>query len=198
MFRIISEGGIAAGVRRVEAVTGHGALDFIRQRDDLTRLSAERLRTPVDQLPQAIDRLVEERKRLEKELEGARREIARAASGNLSDQAREINGIPVVSAEVPGDANTLREEADRIRSQLGSVLVVLGSREGGRVVLVAAATPDIVSKGIHAGQLVKAVAAKVGGGGGGRPDMAQAGGSQPDALPDALASVYALVEAATA
>ena len=198
LFRIISEGGIAAGVRRVEAVTGLGALDFIRQRDDLTRLTAERLRTPVEQLPQAIDRLVEDRKRLEKELEGARRELARAASGNLSDEAREINGIPVVSAEVPGNANTLREEADRIRSQLGSVLVVLGSREGGRVVLVAAATPDLVAKGIHAGQLVKAVAEQVGGGGGGRPDMAQAGGSQPDALPDALASVYALVEAATA
>ena len=196
LFRITSESGIAAGVRRIEAVTGSGALAYVRRRDKAAVAAATRLRAPIEELPEALDRVVAERKRLEKELDVARRELARATAGDLSTEAREIDGIQVLAAEIPGDAGTLRDEADRLRTQLGTALVVLGSREGGKVVLVAAATPDIAGKRVHAGKIVGAVAKLVGGGGGGRPDMAQAGGRNPDALPGALEHVYTLVGSA--
>jgi len=194
LFRITSESGIAAGVRRIEAVTGPGALAYVRGRDKAASTAAGRLRTGIEDLPEALDRIVAERKRLEKELEAAKRELARAAGGTI--EAREIDGIQVVAAELPGDAGTLRDEADRLRNQLGTALIVLGSREGGKVILVAAATKDIAGKRVHAGKIVGAVAKLVGGGGGGRPDMAQAGGRNPDALPEALEQVYAMVGSA--
>ncbi len=194
LFRITSESGIAAGVRRIEALTGPGALEWVRNRDQAASEAAKKVRSTVEDLPQALQRLLTDRKRLEKELEASRRELARLTAGDLSEMAREINGIRVVAAELPGDASTLRDEADRIRSKLDSVLVVLGSREGGSVQIVAAATKDLVERGVHAGNIVREVAKVVGGGGGGRPDMAQAGGRNPDALPSALESVYTLVE----
>ena len=193
LFRIISESGVAAGVRRIEAQTGLGAMRWARARDDAAAAAAGRLRTPVEDLDGAIERLQQDRKRLEKELDGLKRELARAAAGDLADQARDIGGIKVLAAEVPGDAGTLRDEADRLRGQIGSGLVVLGSREGGKVLLIAAATKDVAGKQVHAGNIVRAVAKLVGGGGGGRPDMAQAGGRFPDKLPEALEQVYTLV-----
>ncbi len=195
LFKLTGESGIAAGVRRVEAISGLGALEWVRRRDRAATEAAHRLRTPVEDLPGAIDRGLAERKRLERELEGLRRELARSASGDLATQAREVEGIQVVAAEVPGDASTLRDEADRIRDTLGSAVVVLGSREGGKVLLVATASKDLAGKRVHAGNLVRDVAKLVGGGGGGRPDMAQAGGRNPDALPGALERVYDLVAA---
>jgi alanyl-tRNA synthetase len=194
LFRITTESGIAAGVRRIEALTGPGALEWVRNRDRAASESAEKVRSTVEELPQALQRLLSDRKRLEKELDGARRELARLAAGDLTEMAREVNGILVLAAELPGDASTLRDEADRIRTKLVSVLVVLGSRDGGSVQIVAAATQDLVERGVHAGNIVREVAKVVGGGGGGRPDMAQAGGRNPDALPSALEKVYALVE----
>jgi alanyl-tRNA synthetase len=195
LFRLMSENGIAAGVRRIEAVTGLGAMRWSRQRDRAASAAAARLRTPVEDLAEAIDRGTAERKRLEKEIEGLRRELARNASGDLAAQARDVGGIQVVAAEIPGDASTLREEADRIRDTLGSGVVVLGSRSGGKVIVVATASKDLAGKRIHAGNLVREVAKLVGGGGGGRPDMAQAGGRNPDALPGALAKVFDMVAA---
>ncbi|MCB9759513.1 MAG: alanine--tRNA ligase [Alphaproteobacteria bacterium] len=194
-FRITAETGVAAGVRRIEAVTGAGALDWLRARDDAASTAASRLRTNVEGLDEAVERLIADRKRLEKELDAMRRELARAATGDVADQAREVDGFKVLAAEVPGDANTLRDEADRLRDQLGSALVVLGSRSEGKVLLIAAATRDIAGKKVHAGNVIREVAKAVGGGGGGRPDMAQAGGKNADALPDALALVYTLVGA---
>ncbi len=193
LFRVVSESGVAAGVRRIEGQTGLGAMRWARARDDAARAAASRLRTPVEDLEGAIERLQGERKRLEKEVDGYKRELARAAAGELADQARDIEGIKVLAAEVPGDASTLRDEADRLRNQLGTGLVVLGSREGGKVVLIAAATPDVAGKRVHAGNVLREVAKLVGGGGGGRPDMAQAGGRFPDKLPEALEQVYTIV-----
>ena len=193
LFRITNESGVAGGVRRIEGVTGPEALTYIRQRDQAASAAAGRLRTSVEALDGAIERVMADRKRLEKELDGLKRELARAAAGDASEQAREINGIKVLALELPGDAATLRDEADRLRGVLGSGLVVLGSREGGKVLLLAAATKDIAGKKVHAGNIIREIARLVGGGGGGRPDMAQAGGKNPDGLPAALERVYEIV-----
>lgn len=194
LFRVLSESGVAAGVRRVEAVTGIEALRVTRERDAGAMAAADRLRVPVQQLDDAIERLQADRRRLEKELEAARRELARATAGDVLSRAKEINGVKVLAMEIPGDANTLRDEADRLRDQLGSGLVVLGSRSTGSVLVIAAATKDLAGKRVHAGNIVRELARMVGGGGGGRPDMAQAGGPNVNALPDALERVYTLVQ----
>ena len=138
LFRITSEAGIAAGVRRIEGLTGPSALRHVRERDATAAAAASKLRTRLEELPEALDRMIQDRKTLEKELEGLKLELARAAGGDLLDQARQADGFKVLAAELPGDANTLRQEADRLRNQLGPSLVVLASRSDGRVVLVAA------------------------------------------------------------
>jgi alanyl-tRNA synthetase len=194
LFKITSEAGVAAGVRRIEALTGQGAFNWVSTTHRAASTASNRLKSTVPDLPVALDKLLSDRKRLEKEVEALRREIAKQASGDLMDNVREIDGISVLSAELPGDANTLRDQADSLRSKLGSGVVVLGSRENGNVILVAAATKDLLSKGIHAGNIVREVAKVVGGGGGGRPDMAQAGGRLPEALPEALEKVYDLIQ----
>ena len=193
LFRITSESGVAAGVRRIEGLTGPGAMDWARTRDAAAQSLSDTLRTPVGELPDALERLLAEKKRLEKELDAAKRELARASAGDLTEHAREVDGIQVLAAEFQGDAAAMRDEADRLRQKLGTALVVLGSRAGGKVLIIAAATKDIAGKRVHAGKIVGAVAKQVGGGGGGRPDMAQAGGRNADALPDALESVYGMV-----
>ncbi len=198
LFRLLSEGGVAAGVRRVEAITGLGALAWLRARDAAAREAASQLRATPEQLPEALQKVLDERKRLSGELEALKRQVAAAAAANLIDRARSINGIKVLAAELDGDTATLRDEADRLRDQLGSAVVVLGARDPDGVRLVATASKDLAGKKVHAGKLVQQVAQAVGGGGGGRPDMAQAGGKNPDALPGALEAVYSLVEAATA
>ena len=142
----------------------------------------------------AIQRIMDERKRLNAELEQLKREMARQQSGDLTEQARDIDGIKVLSAEVNVDAKTLRDEADRLVDTLGSGVVVLGSREGGAVKLVVTVSKDLAGKRVHAGSPDREIAGMVGGGGGGRPDMAQAGGKNPDALPGALDAVYELVQ----
>jgi len=198
LFRIVSEAGVAAGVRRIEAQTGEGAMDWIRGRDQAATEAARELRTSPAALVEAIRRIVEDRRTLERELEQARRELARAVAGDLSGQAREIGGVKVLSVEFAGDPAALRDEADRLRDKLGSAVVVLGSRAEGKVQLVAAVSKDLADKRFHAGNIIREIAALIGGGGGGRPDMAQAGGRDPDALPAALERVYALAEAAAA
>jgi len=196
LFHIISEGGVAAGVRRIEALTGQGALHFVRTQEDAARAASAELRTSVDQLPDAIRRIQDDRRRLEKELDAARRELARAQAGDLTTDAREIGGVQVLAAELDADAAALRDEADRLRDTLGTALVVLGSRAGGKVALVATVSKEIAGKKLHAGNIIREIARMVGGGGGGRPDMAQAGGRDGDALPGALARVYDLATSA--
>jgi len=193
LFKISSEAGVAAGVRRIEALTGPGAYAWLRTTHNAANEASKRLKSTIGDLPSALEKLLSERKKLEKELDGLRRELATKASGNLLDSVRDVDGIQVLAAELPGDASTLRDQADSLRTKLGSGIVVLGSRDSGGVILVAAATKDLVANGIHAGNIVREIAKVVGGGGGGRPDMAQAGGKVPEALPEALEKVYDLV-----
>ncbi|MGB0639185.1 MAG: alanine--tRNA ligase [Myxococcota bacterium] len=195
VFKILSESSVAAGVRRIEAETGLGAMDTIRQRESVLSSAAYALRTSPEQLTDAIQRINDDRKRLAAEIEDMRRQMARDQSGDLISQAREIDGFLVLSAEISADAKTLREEADRLRDSMGTGVVVLGSREENSVKLVVAVSKDIAGKKVHAGNLIRTVAGMVGGGGGGRPDMAQAGGKDPSALPAALEAVYDLVGA---
>jgi len=194
LFRITSESSVAAGVRRIEAETGMGAAQSLKTQDAAIAQAAGLLRARPDQMAEAIQRIMDERKRLTGELEQLKREMARQQSGDLTEQARDIGGIKVLSAEVNVDAKTLRGEADRLRDTLGSGVVVLGSREGGAVKLVVTVSKDLAGQKVHAGNLIRDIAGMVGGGGGGRPDMAQAGGKNPDALPGALEAVYGLIE----
>ncbi|MBM75688.1 MAG: alanine--tRNA ligase, partial [Proteobacteria bacterium] len=193
LFHILSESGIAAGVRRIEALTGRKAVEHLQRRDQLLTQSAQELKSLPEDIHHAIGRLVKDKKRLEKELEHVKTELARAAAGDLLQEAQEFNGIKVLSAEFSGDPKALREEADRLRNKLGSGVVVLGSRTNG-VKLVAAVTKDLAGSKVHAGNLIREVAKRVGGGGGGRPDLAQAGGKNPEQLPEALSYVYSYIE----
>jgi alanyl-tRNA synthetase len=194
LFRVLSESGIAAGVRRIEALTGPSAMSWLRQRDALLLDAANQLRSSPEDLPSTIQRLTDDRRRLQSELDLARREAARAKAGDLMEQVREVRGIKVLSAEIEADAATMRDEADRLRDQLGSGVVVLGARDADGVKLVVVVSRDLVGR-VHAGKLVGELAGRVGGRGGGRPDMAQAGGKDVDALPAALEAAFELVGA---
>jgi alanyl-tRNA synthetase len=189
LFRVVSEGGVAAGVRRIEAQTGTGAIQTVHADEDRLAALAERLKTSPANLLDTIQRMQEERRAVERQLAEANARLAKAAAGALLAQARTIHGVAVLAAEYDGD---LKEQADRLRDQLGSALVVLGSRADGRVQLVAAVTKDIAGGRAHAGKVIERIAPLVGGKGGGRPDMAQAGGKDPEGLTAALAEVYAL------
>ena len=195
LFRITSESSVAAGVRRIEAETGLAAAQTLKAQDDILAEASSLLRARPDQMADSIQRIMDERKRLSAEVDQLKRELAKQQSGDLASQARDVNGIKVLSAEVNVDAKTLRDEADRLRDTLGSGVVVLGSREGGAVKLVVTVSKDLAGSKVHAGNLIREVAGMVGGGGGGRPDMAQAGGKDPEALPGALEAVFALVGA---
>jgi len=195
LFRIISESSVAAGIRRIEAQTGLGAVAGIQSQEASMFEAAKLLRAPPEQMPQAIQRVLDDRKRLATELDKLKRDLAREQSGDLVSQVRDVDGIQVLAAEVCVDAKTLRDEADRLRDTMGSGVVVLGSREGGAVKLVVAVSKDLAGTKVHAGNLIREIASMVGGGGGGRPDLAQAGGKNPDALPAALDAVYRLVGA---
>jgi alanyl-tRNA synthetase len=195
LFRITGESSVAAGVRRIEAETGLGAVNTLVARDSAVNQAATLLKTPPEQLHTAIQRLLDERKRLNQELDSLKRDAARQQSGDLISQAREADGFRVLSVELDCDPKTLREEADRLRDSLGSSVVVLGSRQGGSVKLVVTVSKDLAGDKVHAGNLIREIAGMVGGGGGGRPDMAQAGGRDPDALPAALDAVYGIVGA---
>jgi len=189
LFRVMSEGGVAAGVRRIEAQTGTGAIQTVHADDDRLTALADRLKTSPANLLDAVQRMQEERRGVERQLAEAQAKLAKAAAGALLAQARTFHGISVLAAEYDGD---LKEQADRLRDQLGSALVVLGSRADGRVQLVAAVTKDLAGGRAHAGKVIERIAPIVGGKGGGRPDMAQAGGKDPEGLSAALAEVYAL------
>jgi alanyl-tRNA synthetase len=187
-FVIVSESSAAAGIRRIEALTGRGALDWMkRRRDQLDRL-AETLHTSPDAVQDRVAGLIAERDALGSELETAQAQQAAQAFTDL--EPVDVAGVPVLAAQIPGaDADVLRQLADRFREQHPSGVVVLGSDHEGRPLIVAAVTKDLVARGLHAGELAKAAAERVGGGGGGKPTLAQAGGVDADRLPDALALV---------
>ncbi|MCP1727466.1 alanyl-tRNA synthetase [Natronospira proteinivora] len=192
-FRVIHEGGIAAGVRRIEAVTGEGAIEWMRDADQRLNKIASLLRSDREETPERVSQLLDRQKKLEKELEQLRGKLASGTGNDLSSQAKEIKGIKLVSARLDGaDAKALREAVDQLKNKLGQAVVVLATVDEGKVRLVAGVT-KAESKQVKAGELVNMVAGQVGGKGGGRPDMAQAGGTNPEALDGALESVEAWV-----
>ena len=196
LFKILAESGVASGIRRVEAVTGDNALHYLRGLEATLRTAAERLRAGREELVEKIDAQVERGRALEKELAALKGKLAGAASGDLVGQARAVKDVRVIAARVDGvSGNDLRDLQDQLKNKLGSGIVVLGAGDDGKVSLIAGVTQDLTSR-IKAGDLIKHVATQVGGKGGGRPDMAQAGGSDVAALPAALESVYAYVEGA--
>ena len=189
VFKITSEGGVAAGIRRIEATTGASALAMIdRQLQELACVGKQ-LRAQPGAVEKAVGTLLEEKKALEKELARLKSKLALGQGQDLAAQAIDVKGAKVLAATVDGaDAKTLRETMDKLKERLKSAAIVLGAVNDGKVSLIAGVTADLTGK-LKAGELVNFVAQQVGGKGGGRPDMAQAGGTEPAKLPDALQSV---------
>ena len=189
VFKITSEGGVASGVRRIEAVTGQGALEWIDASQRALDEVAAILKSPRDQAATRVEQLLRRNKTLEKELAAAKQQLLTGGLSDLTDGVTEIGGIKVLVTRMDGaDAKTLRDAVDRFKDKLKSAVVVLGSVENGKVRLAAGVTKNNTDR-IRAGDVIKPVAEQVGGKGGGRPDFAQAGGSNPDGLDAALASV---------
>jgi len=194
LFKILSESGIAAGVRRIEAVTGKAALVWLAEQQQRLQNIAQLVKSDVSNAETKISQLVEHERTLEKELNKLKGKLASQAGDDLSSQVVEVEGISVLAAMMDGvDPKSLRETVDKLKDKLGSAAVVLATVSGEKVSLVAGVTKD-ESKRLKAGELVNFVAQQVGGKGGGRPDMAQAGGNQPDHLPKALESVPSWVK----
>ncbi len=192
VFKITSEGSVSAGVRRLEAITGLGAYEQYKDSQERIRRVASMLKSGEPELVESVEKLLAERRDQEREIERLKSKIAQAGAGDLTEQARDVNGIKVIAAKVDGlDRGQLRSLVDSLRNKLGSGVVVLGSAEDGKVALICAVTKDLAGKKVHAGKLVGAIAQEVGGKGGGRPDLAEAGGKDADKLAAALEKVYA-------
>jgi alanyl-tRNA synthetase len=196
LFKIVSEGGVAAGVRRIEAVTGQGAFDWIAQTDQVLRDLAGLVKASRDDVEDKVRQLIERSRKMEKEIAGLKSRLASGQGNDLSSVAVDVGGLKVVATRVDGaDAPALREAVDQLKSKLRSAAIVLASVQApDKVVLIAGVTADH-SANVSAGDLVNAVAQKIGGRGGGRADMAQAGGSDPSKLDEALAAVPSWIEA---
>jgi alanyl-tRNA synthetase len=194
LFKITAEAGVAAGVRRVEAVTGDNALALVQQQQAMLDGAAAAFKAPVGEVPGKIAQVLENVRALEKELARLKSKLAASQGDDLVSQAAEVKGARVLAATLDGaDINGLRETMDKLKDKLKSAAIVLASVADGKVTLIAGVTADLTGK-VKAGELVNMVAQQVGGKGGGRPDMAQAGGTQPENLAAALASVPAWVE----
>ena len=194
LFKITAESGVAAGVRRLEATTGSNALKLVQNQQALLNHIAIELKSPAHELGTKVAQLLDSQKSLEKELARLKSKLASSQGNDLADQALEVNGVKVLAATLEGaDANALRETMDKLKDKLKSAAIVLASVSDGKVSLAAGVTPDIIAK-LKAGDLVNHVASQVGGKGGGKPDMAMAGGTDPSQLPQALASVQAWVQ----
>ena len=192
-FKIIGESGVAAGVRRVEAVSGQAAFEWVARTDQVLRDVAFMLRGSREDVDEKVRELVERSRRLEKDIQQLKSKLASGQSGDLSTQAKDVGGIKVLAAQVDDtDAKALRGALDQLKDKLGSCIIVLATVNDGKVVLVAGVSTDLLAH-FKAGDIVGAVAAQVGGRGGGRADFAQAGGTQPEKLSAALAGVETLV-----
>ncbi len=186
-FKILSENGVAAGVRRIEAVTGIEALHYYRAQEDTIKEACRIVKTTPENLTARLEQLLAEQKETAKELEKLKAKMAGGAAEEILQKKTEINGVAVLAAEVKDmDGNALRTMGDQLKNKLGSGVVVLASGKDGKVNLLAMATDDVVKKGVHAGNVIKAAAGVCGGGGGGRPNMAQAGGKDVSKIADAL------------
>lgn len=194
LFKIVAESGVASGVRRIEAVTGDNALHYLQHLEDSLSHAAASLKTPVAEVNERIASVLEHVKALDKELAALKGKLASAQGDELLSQAREIKGVKLLVARLDGaDVKTLRDTMDKLKDKLKTAVVVLGVVDGAKVQIAVGVTADTTAK-VKAGELVNYVAAQVGGKGGGKPDMAMAGGTEPAKLADALASVLAWVE----
>jgi alanyl-tRNA synthetase len=190
LFKLVSEGGVAAGVRRIEAVTGEGAVEYVEQTDDLLRGVSALVRATREDVAQRVQENLEQIRSLERQVRSLQDRLASGQGTDLAGSAIDVGGVKVVATQLIGaDATALRNAVDQLKAKLQSAVVVLASiAEGERITLVAGVTPDLTSR-LKAGEIIAAVATQVGGKGGGRPDFAQAGGTDVSALGPALASV---------
>ena len=189
-FKIVSETGVAAGVRRIEALTGDGVFRYYHEIEQELAEAAKAAKSTPDKLKEKIEHMLAEIKTLQSEVESLKSKAAKDALGDVMNQVKEVNGIKLLATAVEDvDMNGLRELGDQLKEKLGQGVIVIASSANGKVNLVAMATEEAMAKGAHAGNLIKGIAALVGGGGGGRPNMAQAGGKNPVGIPDAIAKV---------
>ena len=194
LFRITSESGISSGVRRIEAVTGMGALDWIDGTERTLREAARLVKGSRESVIEKVQQTIDRNRQLEKEVGALKAKLASSAGTDLASTAVDVGGLKVVASELEGaDRKALMETADQLKNKLGEGVVVLASVEDGKVTLVAGVTKSATGR-IKAGDLMKHLAAQVDGKGGGRPDMAQGGGNDPSKLEDALAGVAGWVE----
>ncbi|MEW5734866.1 MAG: alanine--tRNA ligase [Thermodesulfobacteriota bacterium] len=194
-FWILSEQGVASGVRRIEAVTGAEAVACAQAMSDTLDRAAAFFKDRAENVPDKVEKALAQVRAQEKEIANLKAKLAAKASESAADEVREVKGIKVLATTAEADSpQSLRDAADRFRDRIGSGVVVLAAENGGKVMFIAMVTKDLLGKKLHAGNIVKKVAQKAGGGGGGRPDMAQAGGSDPAKIPEALAAAYEAVE----
>ena len=187
-FKIISESGVAAGTRRIEALTADNVLAYYAKMEEELNQAAKIVKATPANLTDRLEKLMAEVKALQSENESLKSKAAKDALGDVMDQIQEIKGVKLLATSVSGvDMNGLRELGDQMKEKLGEGVVVIASDCDGKVNLIAMATDGAIKQGAHAGNLIKAIAGKVGGGGGGRPNMAQAGGKNPAGIPDAVA-----------
>ncbi len=195
LFKIISESGVAAGVRRIEALTGNGVLNYYKEMEETLFAAAAIAKTSPAELPKKLEHMTAQIKALQSENESLKSKAAKDALGDVMDQVVEVKGVKLLAVKVPGvDMNGLRDLGDQLKAKLGEGVIVLISHKDGRVNMVAMATEKAQGKGAHAGNLIKGIAPFVGGGGGGRPGMAQAGGKDPEGIDDALAEAAKVLE----
>ncbi|MBG9775148.1 alanine--tRNA ligase [Brevibacillus laterosporus] len=196
LFKILSESGIGAGTRRIEAVTGRGAYQYLNQQLTTLKEVAQAVKSPqLHETPTRVEGVLAQLKETQREAESLRTKLGNIEAGTLTDQVQEISGVKLLATQVSAtDMDNLRGMVDELKNKLGSAIIVLGSVEGDKVNIVAGVTKDLMGQGFHAGKIVKEVATRCGGGGGGRPDMAQAGGKEPAKLGEALSIAASVVE----
>jgi alanyl-tRNA synthetase len=195
LFKIVAESGVASGVRRIEAITGQNALAYLQNLEDTVAQVAAAFKAPVVEVNDRVNSVIDHVKALEKEIAALKGKLASAQGDEMLTQAVEVNGVKVLVAMLEGaDTKTLRETMDKLKDKLKTAVIVLASIEGDKVQIAAGVTPDSTGK-VKAGELVNFIAGQVGGKGGGKPDMAMAGGTEPAKLAGALASVMGWVSA---
>jgi alanyl-tRNA synthetase len=194
LIKIISETGVAAGIRRIEALTGDNAIKYANDKNELLLKIASMLKCSEKDIVHKLNTKLDELKSKEKEISSLKKELSKGIEDEILKEVKEVNGVKLISVALNDiDGNSLRDLGDKLRDKIESGVVVLGSTVDSKVMFTAMATKDVVAKGIHCGKIVKEAAAIAGGGGGGRPDMAQAGGKNPEKLNDAIGKVEEIV-----
>jgi alanyl-tRNA synthetase len=194
LFKIVGESAVGANLRRIEALTGRAALEYVQKQEDGVKEVASILKTVPDQIRDKVERLLQEQKLKEREIESLRAKLLSTQSVDLLSGVKEIDGIQVLVREVKaGSPKEIREFADRIKERLRSGIIVLGAKNAGKAMLICVVSKDLLDR-FKAGEIIRRLSEMVGGKGGGRADMAQGGGNRPEALGRALESVYEMIE----